>query len=146
MTDNTGMFLNNQKRTMFAVCASLGAMQGLEEASQFGEAYISNILPKDSYLGKLIVATSEAFPTGALLTVAINGTDVIVTEAIDILGGITTVDIGEFASVNGSITLTVTGGTGDIAKGAVSAFVDCVSMNELNGAYVVDVPLTPYGQ
>ena len=150
-TEISRINLNNEKRDSLALTVNLTALQtpagknGPAVFNQFGEEYFANVIPPNCILAETYLVTEEAMPAGALATVLVNGVQVFDAVAVSAVGAQRSA-VGLGISFDGAdtVSITISGGTGDITVGNIYVVTRTIEWGLTNGKYNTDVPLTPY--
>jgi len=142
-TNISSKYLNQDKRETEAITVSLpavanvggGRTQAAVTYNQFGEEYIAYVIPGPSILKKFYLVVEEAFPASAVVAVTVNGVAAFAATALDVTGLTTSTSEDFLATSNATVSITVTGGTGDITTGLLRVVTDTVPYLEKNGRY-----------
>ena len=145
--DISKLNLNDQKRAGLAQSVNLKGELNSTEFAQFAETYVANVIPEDCILAETYLVVETPMPTGALATVEVNGVEVFDAVAVDVAGAQrSTVGLGINLGEADSVSIVISGGTGDITTGDISVVTRTIEWKQVNGKYTTTVPMTPYEQ
>ena len=103
--------------------------------AQFGDDHVSSVIEPDTIMKKAYLVLDEAFPAGALIGVSAGGVAIFTDVPGDATGLTVSTVEDEFFDAPADITVTVTGGTGDIMTGLARVVLDTDSLSLKNGNY-----------
>jgi len=141
--DITPKFLNQNKRYSEAVVVTVpsilstggGRSQAQPIFIQGGDALTAQVIEANTLIKKVYLNVTEAFPAGALLNVDIAGTQYFV--AVDGTSASLTVSTTEDVLLKKAqtVTITVTGVTGDVTTGRAEVIFDVIHSDLTNGQF-----------
>jgi len=139
----TNRFMNENKRYTEAVVMTVpsvlqeggGRSQAQPVYLQGGDSVTAQVIEADTLITKAYLNITEAFPAGALVAVDIAGSTMF--TSIDATAtGITVSTTEDLHLVNSqTITVVVTGITGDVLTGKLNVIVDTIHASLKNGQY-----------
>ena len=139
----TSRFTNQQKRTAEALAVTVPAI--LEEGGgrtqsspvyvQGGDALTAQVIEKDTILKHVYLQIDEAFPAGAEFNVDIAGTQYFVAVPADATGFTVSTETDNMLLNPQTVTISITGVTGNVTTGLARVILDTVSVNLKNGNY-----------
>lgn len=146
-TSITAKFLNQNKRETEALTVTLpaildeggGRIQAAPTYTQFGEAYVAAVAPKESILGKSYLVVEEAFEATATATVTINGIAIFTDAPISSTGLLASTVEDELLLVGGDVSITLGTLSGDATVGKLKVVSNYTPYTIKNGRYS-DVP------
>ncbi len=103
--------------------------------AQYGDAYTAAIVEPDTIIKGAYLVIDEAFPSGATVDVDIAGTAYFTGVAADATGLTVSTETNNFLKNGQTITVSFSGGTGDITEGLARVILDTVSPSLKNGNY-----------
>jgi len=126
--------LNDQKRDSGAQAVNLKGELTPTAFAQFGETYEASVIPVDCILAETYLVTETPMPTGALATVSVNGVEVFADVAVDAVGAQrSTVGLGISFDTADTVSITISGGTGDIVTGDIYVVTRTIEWKQVNG-------------
>ena len=139
----TSRHLNQDKRTAEALVVTVPAIAQERGGRtlqpplyyQFGDKLIATVLTPGTLVQKSYIVIEEAFPSGATVTVTVNGTAVFTDAAIDAKGTLVSTTEDQYVETGGTVEIVINGGTGDITVGKLKVVSEILSTNISNGNY-----------
>jgi len=141
--DITARFINQDKREQEAVVVTVpavlkeggGRTSKLPTYLQGGEVLTAQVIEEDTIITKAFLVVDEAFPAGAVINVDIAGTQYFVASDIASTGlTVSTVEDSYLANKQ-TVTITVTGVSGDITTGKARILLETLHGSIRNGRY-----------
>ena len=141
--DITSRFLNQNKveaeGLVVTVPAILQTGGGRSNAQptyiQGGDALTASIISEDTLIKGAYLQIDEAFPTGAEINVDIAGTQYFVATAGDATGFSVSTETNNFLANPQTVTISITGVTGDVTTGKARVMLDVFHPNIKNGQF-----------
>jgi len=143
MADITPKFLNQNKRYSEAVVVTVPAVLsqggGRSQAQpifiQGGEALTAQVIEANTLIKAVYLNVTEAFPAGATINVDIAGTQYFVATAGDVVGFTVSTEENNLLRNKQTVTITVTGVTGDVTTGRAEVIFDVIHSDLTNGQF-----------
>ena len=139
----TNRFLNENKRYTEAVVVTVpailneggGRTQAQPTYLQGGDSMTAQVIEADTLITKAYLRVIEPFPAGALIAVDIAGSTMF-TSIDGTATGVTVSSIEDLYLANTqTVTVVVTGITGDITTGKLAVVLDTIHASLNNGQY-----------
>ena len=141
--DITTKFTNQDKREAEGIVITVpsvlkqggGRSQAQPIFIQGGDALTASVIGKDTLIKGAYLRIDEAFPTGAKINVDIAGTQYFVAVAGDSVGFTVSAEADNFLANPQTVTISVTGVTGDVTTGKARVMLDVFHPNIANGNF-----------
>ena len=141
--DITSRFLNQNKVeaegivvTVPAILKSGGGRSNAQPTYiQGGDAVTANVISPDTLIKGAYLQIDEAFPAGTTLTVDIAGTQYFNAIDATVAGFTVSTETNNFLKNSQTVTITVTGVTGDVTTGKARVMLDVFHPNLKNGQF-----------
>ena len=142
-TNITERFLNQDKRYAEDVVVTVpavlqqggGRSNALPVYLQGGDAVTAQVIEAGTLIKKAYLIVDEAFPTGALIQVDIAGTQYFMNGVGDTTGLTVSTEEDVWLMNSQTVTISVTGVTGDITTGKMRVVFDVAHPDLKNGQY-----------
>lgn len=139
----TNRFLNENKRYAEAVVVTVPAVlnegggRGQADPTYYqgGDSVAAAVIEADTLIKRAYIDIEEAFPAGALIAVDIAGTNYFGNVPADASGITVSTEEDNIFRNKQTVSLTISGVTGDITTGKARIILDCIHGSLNNGQY-----------